>query len=383
MATDIAIDLPATAEPETRSRTRRLPFIIGAILVIALGTWGVRRYLYGRNHVSTDNAQVDGHITAISPRISGFIDRVLVEENQHVKAGRHAGGARSARPRRAAGTGRGGSAHRAGGGGLQAQWRRGCGPIAGHAGAGRVRPGGHHRGGSDLSPSQRRSTSATAGWRRLRSSRPNSSTRRRPRKTRRPPTSRPPAVGPPLRGARSPRRARRLRGADARLAAAQSAVETARLQLGYATLLAPSSGIVAKRNAEPGALVQIGQNLMSIVPDTNVWVTANMKETQLAKIRVGDPAEFTVDAYPGRDLPRQGREPEPGHRRALRPAAARQRDRQLHQGRPARCRSGSRWTARPTRRTRCGPGMSVDVDHHDRLTRVAWPPWRSRPARRR
>ena len=45
--------------------------------------------------------------------------------------------------------------------------------------------------------------------------------------------------------------------------------------------------------------MQIGQNLMSIVPDTNVWVTANLKETQLANVRVGDAAEFTVDAYPG------------------------------------------------------------------------------------
>ena len=89
MATDIAMDVPATAAPETRTRswTRRLPLIIGGILVIALATWGVRRLLYGRNHVSTDNAQVDGHITAIAPRIPGFIDRVLVEENQHVKVG--------------------------------------------------------------------------------------------------------------------------------------------------------------------------------------------------------------------------------------------------------------------------------------------------------
>ena len=87
MATDIAMDLPAAAQPETRSWTRRLPMIIGIILVIALAGWGVRRWLYGRNHVSSDNAQVDGHITSIAPRIAGFIDRVAVEENQHVKLG--------------------------------------------------------------------------------------------------------------------------------------------------------------------------------------------------------------------------------------------------------------------------------------------------------
>ena len=47
-------------------------------------------------------------------------------------------------------------------------------------------------------------------------------------------------------------------------------------------------GIVARRNAEPGALVQVGQTLMSVVPETDVWVTANLKETQLANVRVGD-----------------------------------------------------------------------------------------------
>jgi membrane fusion protein (multidrug efflux system) len=90
-----------------------------------------------------------------------------------------------------------------------------------------------------------------------------------------------------------------VRGADARLASAEAAVANAQLQLGYATLLAPYAGVVAKRNAEPGSLVQIGQNLMSVVPETDVWVTANLKETQLAKVSVGDPAEFEVDAYPG------------------------------------------------------------------------------------
>ena len=64
--------------------------------------------------------------------------------------------------------------------------------------------------------------------------------------------------------------------------------------------MAPDDGIVAKRNAEPGALVQVGQNLLSLVPEESIWVTANLKETQLDKVQVGDAAEFTVDGYPGR-----------------------------------------------------------------------------------
>jgi membrane fusion protein (multidrug efflux system) len=103
-----------------------------------------------------------------------------------------------------------------------------------------------------------------------------------------------------------------LRGADARLAAAQAAVDNARLQLSYALITAPTAGVIAKRNAEVGALVQPGQSLMSIVPDSEVWVTANLKETQLTKVRIGDPVEFTVDAYPGRKFS--------GHVESLSPA---------------------------------------------------------------
>jgi membrane fusion protein, multidrug efflux system len=298
MATDIAMDLPATAEPETRSRTRRLPLIIGAILVIALGTWGVRRYLFGRHHVTTDNAQVDGHITAISPRIAGFIDRVPVEENQHVKAGdtlvvldqrdlavRLDQAEADLRTAQAAV----GSNRRAGEADAQLQATRAEAASA----------------QADIAAAEATYKQASADYERYRGLAASKiisaqqldaaeaardqaaasleATRRRAS-----------AAGSQVSASGAA-----LRGADARLAAAQSAVETARLQLSYATLLAPSSGIVAKRSAEPGALVQIGQNLMSIVPDTNIWVTANMKETQLEKIRVGDPVEFDVDAYPG------------------------------------------------------------------------------------
>jgi membrane fusion protein (multidrug efflux system) len=298
MATDIAIDMPATAEPETRTRTRRLPLIIGAILVIALGTWGVRRYLYSRHHVSTDNAQVDGHITAIAPRIAGFIDRVLVEENQHVKSGdtlvvldqrdlkvRLEQAEADLRTAQAAV----GSDRRAGEAAAQLQATRA--EAASAQAAITAAEATYRQANADLERYRGLAASKIISAQQLdaaQSARDQAAanleaTRRRAA-----------AAGSQVSASGAA-----LRGADARLAAAQSAVENARLQLSYATLLAPSSGIVAKRSAEPGALVQIGQTLMSIVPDTNVWVTANLKETQLENIRVGDAAEFDVDAYPG------------------------------------------------------------------------------------
>ena len=56
---------------------------------------------------------------------------------------------------------------------------------------------------------------------------------------------------------------------------------------------------MARRKVEPGELVQPGQTLMTVVPTEAVWVTANLKETQLENVNPGDSATFTVDAYPG------------------------------------------------------------------------------------
>src|SRR5206468_12204381 len=73
--------------PVPQTKRSRIPFLIVGVVVLALGLWGLQRYLYSRHHVSTDNAQVDSHITFIAPRIAAFVSRVLVDDNQHVNAG--------------------------------------------------------------------------------------------------------------------------------------------------------------------------------------------------------------------------------------------------------------------------------------------------------
>ena len=90
-----------------------------------------------------------------------------------------------------------------------------------------------------------------------------------------------------------------VRVANARTLAARAALDNAQLQLDYTHITAPASGEVSRKQVEVGQLVAAGQPLMSIVADTGVWVTANFKETQLAKIHAGQPVEFEVDAYGG------------------------------------------------------------------------------------
>jgi len=85
--------------------------------------------------------------------------------------------------------------------------------------------------------------------------------------------------------------------AGARVEQAKAAREQARLNLQYTTIVAPTDGVVSKKSVEVGEVIQPGQPLLAIVPLEDVWVTANFKETQLRDMRPGQPARISVDAY--------------------------------------------------------------------------------------
>jgi membrane fusion protein (multidrug efflux system) len=88
--------------------------------------------------------------------------------------------------------------------------------------------------------------------------------------------------------------------AEAALKQAQADLALAELQLTYTEVRAPTDGVVSKRSVELGQVVQVGQPLLALVPLHEVWVLANFKETQLARVRPGMRAEVEVDGYPGR-----------------------------------------------------------------------------------
>ncbi len=81
---------------------------------------------------------------------------------------------------------------------------------------------------------------------------------------------------------------------------AQARVDQARLNLSYCHITAPVAGIVNKKNVQVGANLAIGQNLLTIVPLTDLWVTANFKETQLNQMKPGQNVTLKVDALGGR-----------------------------------------------------------------------------------
>jgi membrane fusion protein (multidrug efflux system) len=95
-------------------------------------------------------------------------------------------------------------------------------------------------------------------------------------------------------------RSRELAVAEARVTAAAAAVEVARVNLSRTTIRAPADGWITNRTVEVGQVVQPNQPLLALTLAYRVWVVANIKEAQLAGIRIGNPVRITVDARPGR-----------------------------------------------------------------------------------
>ncbi|MCC7260936.1 MAG: HlyD family secretion protein [Candidatus Latescibacteria bacterium] len=89
--------------------------------------------------------------------------------------------------------------------------------------------------------------------------------------------------------------------AHARVRSAEAALALARLELGYTRITAPATGSASKLTVHEGQLISPGQPLCELVP-TATYVIANFKETQISQMKPGQPAEITIDAFPGQTL---------------------------------------------------------------------------------
>jgi membrane fusion protein (multidrug efflux system) len=90
--------------------------------------------------------------------------------------------------------------------------------------------------------------------------------------------------------------------AKARVDSADAALLSAKFALADTAVWAPIDGIVANRKTRVGEYVAAGTGMLSIVPIENLWVEANYRETQIGRMKVGDPVRIDVDTYPGRPI---------------------------------------------------------------------------------
>jgi len=295
--------MATTNKPESNGTPRdpgrrNLMLGIGALVLIAALTWGGKTWIYASSHVSTDDAAVDGHIVPVVAKVGGYVASVIVSENDPVTAGQvlvqldtaelavrleQAEADLAAAQASAGGPGVTGQAEAqvetASGqrGALQAQ------VTAARANAAKAR--------ADLRRTQDLASKQIVSLQQLDAARATAEAADAEVAGAERQAA---AAGGAVSGAQAGTRL-----AVARLQAARAARDNAALQLSYARITAPSSGLISKKNVEIGQLVQPAQQLMSIVSDSGTWVTANFKETQVAEMKVGQPVAITVDAYDG------------------------------------------------------------------------------------
>jgi membrane fusion protein, multidrug efflux system len=94
----------------------------------------------------------------------------------------------------------------------------------------------------------------------------------------------------------------RANSAEARVRQAEAALRQAELNLEHTTVKAPTNGVVSRKAVELGQVIQPGQPLLALVDLSDVWITANFKESQLAKMRPGQKATVDVDALGGKEF---------------------------------------------------------------------------------
>jgi membrane fusion protein (multidrug efflux system) len=306
MATALETDSPSTsrpihttaAEPEKPSGKKKfvLP-IVGVVVLIGL-LWGFQRWNYGRSHQSTDNAQVDGHIVPVLAKVGGYVKTVNVNENDHVGAGQllvqlddadyrvrlqQAQADLIAAEATAGGNGFSGQA--------EAQVQSATGQrsaLDAQIGAARANA---TKAEQDLARARELADKQIISRQQLDAAQATAAVARANLLAAERQAA---AAGGTVNTAEAG-----VRVATARTSAARATVANAQLQLDYTRITAPAAGEVSRKQVEVGQLVAPGQPLMSIVADTGVWVTANFKETQLAKIKPGQPVEFEIDAYGG------------------------------------------------------------------------------------
>ncbi len=279
--------------PKRSKRAIMLP-IVGVLALLALVYFG-KRWVYGRSHESTDNAQVDADLVPVLARVGGYVDAVNVAENTPVKAGDVAIRIDDAelKVKLAQAEADLAAAQSVAGGGGQAA------AVVATASGQRASLE------AQVSAARANSVKAQADLARMRELADKQIVSRQQLDAAQAAADaaaasliaaqrQASAAGGTVENAEAGTRL-----ATARLAAAKAARDNAALQLTYTKVTAPISGTVSRKQVDPGQLVQPGQPLFTIVSDSGVWITANFKETQLSKIRVGQPVEIEVDAYGG------------------------------------------------------------------------------------
>ena len=328
-----------TAPVVEKKKRSPLPFILAALALLG-GYWGYSKYSFGQHHEETDDAQFEGNISPIIPRIGGYVTKVKVVDNQLVKAGdtlvmlddrdlriklsqaeaalltaeanlkateagvRSAGeGTKTFAANSATAT--------AGIGTTQAA----IATAQANVDAAKVRVwkttqdynryqalyGQQSATKQQLEAVQADKEGAEAALvvaqKQLESSRSQLTVTEKQAQAA--------AQQQTASAAQTDATAQNITIAQATVKQRQADVDFAKLQLSYTVITSPVTGKVSRKSVQAGQQIGQGQNLFSVVVDETIWVVANFKETQLTRVHEGQSVELIADAF--KDMPLKGK----------------------------------------------------------------------------
>jgi membrane fusion protein (multidrug efflux system) len=254
--------------PAPAGSGKRKPLTILTLLIVVAAIIGVVAWFLTRNYESTDDAFIDGHVIDASPRISAQVTEVYFNDNQEVKQGD-----------------------------LLVQLDPRSFQVAVEKAQAQLAQAKAQAGQARAQLAQQSAQAVIAGQNFNRdSSLFHQDIRAVAKEDVETTKATLDAASASVQAAQS-----EIGSADAAVQAAQASLDDATLNRSYTEIRAAESGRVAHKSVEVGDYVTPGQTLFSIVQH-DVWVTANFKETQLTRMREGQPVTVHIDAFPDRDL---------------------------------------------------------------------------------
>lgn len=283
-------------DQKMRENTRkRLMLALCAVVALGVAGYGTWWFLTGRYHQSTDNAYVEAEIVHIAPKVEGYVAKVAVQDNQAVKQGDlllklddsdYRAKLAEAEALLASRLGMAHSIQESLKGQQLSIEEAQAGLASARADAERAEK-----------DRQRYANLAEAKWV---STQKLESVVASAAQARASVAEKQAKLGATTQQLNVLRAQVDAVGGNIRQAEAQ--VEEARLALSYTEVRAPRDGVIGNRSARVGQYVRPGSTVMALVPLGDVYVVANYKETQLTRVRVGQPATLEVDAFPGVEL---------------------------------------------------------------------------------
>jgi membrane fusion protein (multidrug efflux system) len=256
-------ETPPPAAVAKRGSGRRIGLVFLVVAVLGGIGFGVKEVVFYRHHAETDDAQIEGHIDPVLPKVSGYVTEVLVTDNQKVAQGQ--------------------LLVRIDGRDLKAKLDTARAALENSRAKVAVAK-------AQVTSAQSQSVKAARDLTRYGQLRQKEEVSQQQYDAAK--------ASADLADSTVLAAERGVTAAEADVAQKNADLDYAALQLSYVDVPAPVSGTVSKKNVEVGQFVQAGQPLLALVEDNEIWVVANFKETQLTKMRIGQTVEIKVDAYP-------------------------------------------------------------------------------------